>query len=83
MAQSGPDLPERVKFGGARVPEQPVPRIGADSHHAGEIGFEVTKFNSANQRRQVRVKRPHGCAIVRAQNYSHNQEDRSASERSR
>src|SRR6202012_5473500 len=34
VARSGPELAERVKFGGARVPEQPVPSLGADSHHA-------------------------------------------------
>ena len=51
MARSGTDLPERVKFGRARVPEQPVPCIGSDPDYAGKSRFEVTKFNRPNQRR--------------------------------
>ena len=65
VARSGPELPERVKFGRARVAEQPVPGVGPDSHHAGEAGFEIAKFNRANQARKVRAERPHGGDIVR------------------
>ena len=50
MARSGPDLPERVKLGGARIPEQPIPGLGADSHHAAESGFDVAKLDRSNQR---------------------------------
>src|SRR5262249_29091180 len=56
MARSGPDLPERVEFGRARVPEQPIPCLGPDPHHAGKAGFELTKFPRANQPRQVSAK---------------------------
>ena len=65
MARSGADLAERMKFGRARIPEQPVPRLGPDSHHAGEPGFEVAKLNRANQARKVRAERPHGRADCR------------------
>ena len=83
VARSGPELAERVQFGRARVPEQPVPGVGPDPHHAGEAGFEIAKFNRANQARKVGAERPHGRAIVRARVYRHDQEDRGAGERRR
>ena len=81
VARSSPELAERVKFGRTRVPEQPIPGVGADSHHAGEPSFEVTKFNRANQAREVSAKGAHGGAIVLARVDCHHQEDRSACER--
>ena len=72
-----------MKFGRARVPEQPVPGVGADSHHAGEPGFEIAKFNRANQAGKICAERPHGGAIVLARVDRHDQEDRGACERRR
>jgi hypothetical protein len=80
MTRSGPDFPERMEFGWSRVPEQPVPCVGSNSHHAGKAGFEVAKFDRANQRGEVCAKRSHGRAIVRAGIYRHDQEDRDAGE---
>ena len=72
-----------MQLGRARVAEQPVPGVGPDSHHAGEAGFEVAKFDRANQRREVGAERAHGGAIVRARIDRHDQEDRGARERRR
>ena len=83
VARSGPELSEGVKFGRARVPEQPIPGVRPDSHHAREPGFEITKFNCANQAREVRAECPHAGAIVRAGVYGHDQEDRRAGQRRR
>jgi hypothetical protein len=83
MVGSGPDLPERVEFGRARVPEQTVPCIGPDPYHAGKAGFELAKSHRANQRREVCAKRSNGRAIIGARTYRHDQEDRSAGERCR
>ena len=65
VARSGLELAERVKFGRTRVAEQPVPGVGADSHHAGEPGLEIAKFDRANQAREVGAERPHGGGVVR------------------
>ena len=70
-----------MQLGRARVPEQPVPGVGPDAHHAGEAGFEIAKFNRANQARKVGAERPYGRGIVRAWVYRHDQEDRGAGER--
>ncbi len=83
VARSGPELAERVKFGRARVAEQPVPGVGADAHDAGEAGLEIAKFNRANQARKVRAERPHGVDIVLALVDGHDQEDRGARQRRR
>ena len=83
VARSGPELAERMKFGRARVAEQPVPGVGPDSHHAGKAGLEIAKFDRANQAREVGAERPHGGAIVRARIDRHDQEDRGARQRRR
>ena len=83
VARSGPELSEGVKLGRARVPEQPIPGVRPDSHHAGEPGFEIAKFNRANQAREIGAERPHAGAIVRAGVYGHDQEDRRAGQRRR
>src|SRR3984893_10431348 len=83
MVLGATDLAERVEFGWARVPEQPLPRIGPDPHHAGKAGFEVAKLHCANQRWQVCAKRSHSRAIVRARIYRHDQKHRRAGERCR
>ena len=83
MTRSGADLPKRVKFGWARFPEQAVPRVGANSDHAGQAGFEVAKLHGANQSSDVRAKRSHRRAIFQTRIYHHDKEDRGAGERRR
>ena len=83
VARSGAELAEGVKFSRSRVAEQPVPGVGPDSHHAGEAGLEITKFNGPDQAGKVRAKRPHGADIVLALVDGHDQEDRGARQRRR
>ena len=72
---SGPNFPEWMEFGRARVPEQPIPCGGPDTHHAGKAGFEVAKFYRANQRCQTCAKRSHDRAIVWSRIYRYDEED--------
>src|SRR6516164_7787989 len=83
MARSGRDPLERMEFGWSRFSEQPIPRLGPYSHHAGEAGFDVTKVDRANERSEVRAERSHDGAVVRTRIYRHDEEDRGARERSR
>src|SRR5690349_4431864 len=64
-----------MEFGWPRAAEQAIPRLGADSHHAGEAGFEVAKINRPGQRHDVSAERPHDGAVVRAWVYCDDEED--------
>jgi hypothetical protein len=83
LARSGLELAEWVEFSRSGVAEQSIPRVGTDSHHAGEAGLKITKFNRANQAREVRAERPHGVDIVLAPVDGHDQEDCGARQRRR
>jgi hypothetical protein len=65
VACSGSELSKWMKFGRTRVPEQPVPGVGADPHHAGKAGLEIAKFDGPNEARKVRAE-PYGSAIILA-----------------
>ena len=78
---AGANLPERMQLRRPRRPEQPVPRLGADPHDAGEARFEVAKSHRADQAGQVGAERAHGRAMVRSGLDRHDQEDRGTGER--
>src|SRR5882757_6094700 len=61
MTRTGPDFPKRMQFCGARLAKQPVPCVGAYSHHAGEVSLDIAEANGSDQRREVAAKRPDGC----------------------
>jgi hypothetical protein len=81
LARSGPELAKRVKLGGARLAEQPIPGVLPKSHDAGQPGLEIAKFDGANQAREIGAERPRRRPIVSARVYRHDQEDRGARER--
>jgi hypothetical protein len=81
MPLSGANLPEWMQLRRAWWPEQAVPRVGPESHDAGQARFDVAEFNRAQQRGKVSAKGQQGGAIVRARIDRHDQEDRGARER--
>ena len=70
-----------MQFRRPRRPEEPVPRVGANPHNAGEPPFEVAKFHRAQQRGEVAAERAYGRAMVRPGLECHDQEDRGTGER--
>ena len=50
VARSGANLSERMKFRRPRRSKETVPHVGPDAHDAREAGFQVAKFNGAQQR---------------------------------
>ncbi len=52
------DLAKRMQFGRPRLTKEPVPRVRAYAHHAGEVSLDVAETDRAHQRRKVAAKRP-------------------------
>ena len=83
VARPGSNLPERMQFCRPRIPEEPRPCIGANSHDAGQRTFDVAEFHGAEQGAEVCTERPQGRSIVRSRIDRQHQEDRGAAERCR
>src|ERR1700750_2119266 len=81
MARSNVDLPEWMEFGWPRVPEQSVPCLGSDPHHAGQPSFEIAKTNRPDQCQEISAERPDGHAVVWPRIYRQNEEDPGARKR--
>ena len=47
VARTGLDLPKGMQLRRPRLAEQPVPRLGPDPHHAGEISLDVAETDRA------------------------------------
>jgi hypothetical protein len=60
LPRTGLDLPKRMQLRRPRIAEEPFPRLGADSHHAGEISLDIAEADRAQQRREIAAKQPHG-----------------------
>ena len=43
MARAGFDFPKRMQFRRPRLAEQPVPGVGANPHHTGEISLDIAE----------------------------------------
>jgi hypothetical protein len=60
VARTGANLAKRMKLGGSRVAEQPVPDDGPETDDARQVSGGLAKAHGANQRRQIRAYRPYG-----------------------
>src|SRR5260370_38841906 len=76
MTWAGLDFPKGVQFLRPRLAEEPVPGVGSDSHHAGEVALDIAEANRTDQRREGAAKRPYGCSIRRAGGDRDHHEDR-------
>ena len=43
MARAGFDFPKRMQFRRPRLTKEPVPGVGSNPHHAGEVAFDIAK----------------------------------------
>ena len=60
LPRAGLDLSKRMQLCRPRIAEDPVPRLGADPHDAGEVSLDIAEADRAQQRREVAAKRPDG-----------------------
>src|SRR5580692_10299392 len=81
MARSGVNLAERMQLCRPRGPEESIPNLGPEPHHAGKPRFQVAKFHRAHQLGDVSAERAQSCNIIRAWLERHDQEHGSAGER--
>ena len=73
-----PDFTERMQFRRTRLAKQPVPRVRAEAHHAGQLCLEVAECHGAQQRRQVAAESADGPAAGAVRIDSHDDKDRGA-----
>ena len=64
MAHAGLEFPKWVEFCRPRLTKEPVPGVGPDPHHAGEVSPDIAEADRTDQRREVAAKRP-DCRSVR------------------
>jgi hypothetical protein len=76
VVRSAHDFAERVQMGRSRLPEQPVPRIGAKPYDAGQLAFQVTESNRAQEGGEVSAERTDGAGSLDSWIHRENQEDR-------
>jgi hypothetical protein len=81
MARSGANLLERMQFFRPRRPEEAIPRVRTDAHHAGKAPFQVAKFHCSQQRGDVSAEGAYRIAIFKARVECGNQEDGRPGER--
>ena len=43
MARAGPDFPKRMQFRRPRLTKEPVPRVGSNTYHAGEVSLDIAE----------------------------------------
>src|ERR1700688_5310316 len=78
MTWAGLDFPKGVQLLRPRLAEEPVPGVGSDSHHAGEVSLDIAEADRTDQRREVAAKRPDCRSIRHAGVDRYDQKDRSA-----
>src|SRR5262249_62003199 len=45
VTRAGSNLPKRMQFRRPRLAKEPVPRVGSNSHHAGEVSLNIAEAN--------------------------------------
>ncbi len=65
-----------MKLGGARIPEQDVPRIGAHTDDARELSLMIPRPHGANEAGDVGADRSCGDAAALGKVEGHDEEDR-------